>query len=64
MKKQHGGKREGAGRPGVPESSKKITTTISLPQWLLTRLDEIGGTRSAKVEKAIVHYFDIAEENK
>ena len=62
MKKQHGGKREGAGRPGVTGSAKKITTTVSLPQWLLTKLDEFEGTRSAKVEIAIKHYFNLSEE--
>ena len=61
MKKQHGGKREGAGRPVVPESSKKVTTTVSLPQWLLTKLDEFEGTRSAKVEVAIKYFYQLEE---
>lgn len=59
MKKQHGGKREGAGRPAT--EGKKVTTTVSLPQWLLTKLDNIGGTRSKKVEDALKSHFDLSE---
>lgn len=59
MKKQHGGKRAGSGRPAIAD--KKVTTTVSLPQWLLSKLDEIGGTRSKKVEDALKSHFDLSE---
>ena len=59
MKKQHGGKREGAGRPAT--EGKKVTVTVYLPQWLLSKLDEIGDTRSKKVEDALKAHFDLSE---
>lgn len=35
---QHGGKREGAGRPETPEEDKREVYTLRLPRWLVREL--------------------------
>ena len=35
---QHGGKREGAGRPGKPDEDKREVYTLRLPRWLVREL--------------------------
>ena len=61
MTGNHGGKRMGSGRPKKSDEEKRATTTVSLPQWLLTQLDEIGGTRSSKVQLALASHFGLSE---
>jgi len=51
----------GAGRPITEEGYKKITTTVSLSQWVLLHLAQIDGNRSEKVEAALIAHFKLKE---
>jgi hypothetical protein len=55
-KTQHGGKREGAGRKVSPEGPS-VVVTASVPESLVTALDEVaqaeGWNRSKAVTEAI-----------
>jgi hypothetical protein len=55
-KKQHGGKREGAGRPTGPEGPA-VTVAVSVPEALVAQLNELaereGWSRSEAVTRAI-----------
>jgi hypothetical protein len=55
-KKQHGGKRKGAGRPVNPEGPA-VTVVASVPSSLVERMDELAGkqgwSRSEAVTNAI-----------
>jgi hypothetical protein len=50
-----GGKREGAGRPTLPESAKKIGILVKLPPWLIKWMDEQKTTkgRAVLIEEAL-----------
>jgi len=56
-KKQHGGKREGAGRKVVNPDGKAIIVAASVPERLVERMDELaeerGWNRSQAVTEAI-----------
>lgn len=48
-----GGKREGAGRPALPDSEKKAGVYVKLPPWLIAWLDSQPESRAVLIEKAI-----------
>lgn len=53
MNKQHGGKRDGAGRkPGI----KRKNINVTIPLDLIEKLDQ-AGNKSATVEIALYKYF-------
>ena len=56
-KKQHGGRREGAGRPIEDPAGKAVIVAASVPGELAERLDahaaKMGWNRSQAVTKAI-----------
>lgn len=57
-----GGKREGAGRPALPNDKKKVPISILLPPDLLAELDEMDGSRATLIEKACRAYYKILPE--
>ena len=56
-KKQHGGKREGAGRKPINPDESTATIAVKLPTGLLERLDAVaeqqGWNRSEAVREAV-----------
>lgn len=50
----HGGKREGAGRPFVNEDLKRNTMPVRIPQWLISVIDSLDGSRGKVVEEAVI----------
>jgi hypothetical protein len=54
-KKQHGGKRTGAGRKqAYPEEGATVIVSVSIPSRLLERLDAVSEKREWKRSEAIV----------
>lgn len=51
-KKQHGGKREGAGRKAHPEGATVIVS-VSIPSPLLDRLDAVAENKGWKRSEAV-----------
>jgi hypothetical protein len=49
-----GGKRQGAGRPALPEDKKKAAINIKLPPDLIAWLDDQGLSRAKIIERAVV----------
>lgn len=43
MKEQHGGARQGAGRPPLPHDQQRIRVDVRLTQAEIDRLRELGG---------------------
>ena len=56
-KKQHGGKRAGAGRPAMDPEERTTTIAVSMPTRLVERLDAVaeqqGWNRSEAVREAV-----------
>ena len=51
-KKQHGGKREGAGRPVSPEG-RTIMVAVSVPEGLVADLDALAASKNWGRSKAV-----------
>lgn len=51
-KKQHGGKREGSGRPVSPEG-RAIMVSVSIPEGLVADLDALAASRGWGRSKAV-----------
>jgi hypothetical protein len=63
-KKQHGGKREGAGRKVAnPEEGRTMLVAVTVPSELVSRLDDLaanqGWSRSKAVTEAIRGLLDV-----
>jgi hypothetical protein len=51
-KKQHGGKRKGAGRPVNPEG-RAVMVAVSIPEGLMTELDKVAYRKNWGRSKAV-----------
>ena len=51
-KKQHGGKREGSGRPTDPEG-RAVMVSVSIPEGLVADLDVLAASKSWGRSKAV-----------
>lgn len=49
-----GGKRQGAGRPPIDPTLKKVPNTIKLPQWLTDWLGEQDESKAVLIEQALI----------
>ena len=49
----HGGKREGAGRPETPEDERREVYTCRLPRWLVRKVREMPEAGKA-IEAALL----------
>ncbi len=58
--KNHGGKREGSGRPyGAIAKTKKHPITIQLEPWLKQWLKENPRTQNGLIEEALINYYKL-----
>lgn len=57
---KHGGKRQGAGRPKLPQTRKRVIFTLS-PETIAKLKDEKN--KSGLVEKLLIEYFERNNEN-
>ncbi len=53
MKKKHGGKRKGAGRPPIPPNMKKESRTITLSKDAWERIDSKSARREQSRNRTI-----------
>jgi hypothetical protein len=63
------GKREGAGRPTLPASEKKVGILVKLPPWLIDWMDSQRAlkSRAVLIEEALCKVHNLKppkEENK
>jgi hypothetical protein len=58
-----GGKREGAGRPALPDGLKKVGVYIKLPPFLIRGLDALQESRAVLIERACKEVYGIGGEN-
>ena len=61
----HGGRREGAGCPGVarkPAPIKKKSISITVSTWVLQMLKKQGGSRSAIFESAVIDKYNLKQD--
>jgi len=54
----HGGKREGAGAKLKPLWLKKKQIGLTLPQWIINKLDALPKSRAVEIENALIEKFN------
>lgn len=52
-----GGKREGAGRPALPDNKRKAGVYLKLPPGLIAAMDARDESRAVQIEKAWVALY-------
>lgn len=55
----HGGKREGAGRPPALDAERMKTVSVRLPQWMIDAVDDLDGDRSLMIRQSLVQAFKL-----
>lgn len=58
IKKQHGGRRQGAGRKAISEEDKKVTITFSMSPDLKKRLQMAADARGISSSKLMAEILD------
>jgi len=58
-----GGKRQGAGRPALPEDKKKVAINIKLPPDLIAWMDAQSLSRNVLIERAVREKYGVEPEN-
>jgi hypothetical protein len=54
-----GGRRKGAGRPALPDNTRKAGVYIKLPPWLIAWMDSQKESRAVLIEKAIRETYKV-----
>jgi len=57
--KNRGGAREGAGRKKVSVDQRRITTSVTLPRWMVKELDKLGNNRTLLIEQAVLKTYNL-----
>jgi len=57
-----GGKRQGAGRPSLPEDKKKVAINVKLPPNLIAWMDKQGLSRNKLIERAMSSHFSLCPD--
>ena len=58
-----GGKRQGSGRPALPEEKKKVAINVKLPPDLIAWMDRQELSRAVLIERAVREKYGVAPEN-
>jgi len=58
-----GGRRQGAGRPALPENKKKVAINIKLPPDLIAWMDTQDLSRNVLIERAVREKYGVEPAN-
>ena len=58
-----GGKREGAGRPALPDDKKKVAINVKLPRDLIAWMDAQILSRAVLIERAVREKYGVHSAN-
>lgn len=54
-----GGRRQGAGRPALPEDKKKVAINVKLPPDLIAWMDNQSLSRAVLIERAVREKYGV-----